>query len=514
MDFDNFDNSVKGYYVHGKKLGEGGFGVVRMATHLITRQKVAIKIINKVKVGKDLFRVKTEIEALKILQHDNIAKLLQVIEDSINIYLVMEYCSGGELFDYLLSKRHLSETESRRFIISLLNVLSYVHGKGFAHRDIKPENILLDEKSNIKLIDFGLAANSGSAGSLECLSTCCGSPAYVAPELLEGRKYSGPAVDVWSTGVLLYTILTGNLPFNDNNTKALYRKIKAGDFTMPLFFNRNLKDLLRKMLATDPKMRITIPQIMEHPWIKPYRMKIEPKVENSTNEIQVNDQILLKCAALLVNDDLNDIRNKIIKNYGYETATYWLTYFNPEQFKDLEILSRKEMINRRRSRSSSELTSPYVSDLLRKRKEVKYGENVDPTASKFANTDMKVKVQTRLFHPPTNSIRKPAIVRNLFPTVGTSENPSNRKILVSKDPNVDTPTKFSSIESPKPPLPEVTPTKNFTIRCSLNSMNIVAVAFELELMVCRQTGLIGIFHQRLRGNSWDYFKLCEELLKI
>ncbi|KAI1291902.1 Maternal embryonic leucine zipper kinase [Halotydeus destructor] len=202
-----------GYYFHNKKLGEGGFSKVRLATHIATGEKVAIKCMEKLKLGNDLFRVKTEIHALKNLQHNNIAKLYQVIETDKSIYLVLEYCSGGELFDYIVAKQRLSENESRGIMRSLIQCLAYIHEKGYAHRDLKPENILFDSNHNVKLIDFGLAAHPSDSAALSHLETCCGSPAYAAPELIAGHKYSGPAVDVWSAGILLYALLVGQLPF-------------------------------------------------------------------------------------------------------------------------------------------------------------------------------------------------------------------------------------------------------------------------------------------------------------
>ncbi|OTF72662.1 hypothetical protein BLA29_010648 [Euroglyphus maynei] len=164
---------------------------------------------------------------MKNLCHENIVKLLQYEENDDFIYIIMEYCAGGELFDHLLSKR-LLESECKRIFTSLINVLYYIHSKGIAHRDIKPENILFDDRMNVKLIDFGLCACSDTNpyATLDCLSTACGSPAYVAPELLQGCRYSGPPVDVWSTGVLLYVLLTGTLPFDSENRAKLYNTIK------------------------------------------------------------------------------------------------------------------------------------------------------------------------------------------------------------------------------------------------------------------------------------------------
>lgn len=151
----------------------------------------------------------------------------------LNSYFVLflQYCSGGELFEYLVARKQLNEWEAKKIFKQLVQVLGYVHSKGFAHRDIKPENILIDDQGNIKLIDFGLAANSQTKPSgLNMLSTWCGSPAYVAPELLKNELYYGPAVDVWSSGVVLYALLAGKLPFSDSNNSQMYKLIKVSYF--------------------------------------------------------------------------------------------------------------------------------------------------------------------------------------------------------------------------------------------------------------------------------------------
>lgn len=240
---------------------------MRLATHTATGMKVAIKCMEKEKLGADLFRVKTEITALKCLQHDNIAKLYQVIENEKHIYLVLEYCSGGELFDYIVQKSRLSEQESKQIMRALIRCLAYCHMNGYAHRDLKPENILFDSEHKIKLIDFGLAAHPSNSSKLQQLTTCCGSPAYAAPELISGHTYSGPAVDVWSAGVLLYALVVGQLPFDDENITALYKKIKAGAFFMPVWLSVSCRALIRGMLKVDPKRRLTMGELLRNDWI-------------------------------------------------------------------------------------------------------------------------------------------------------------------------------------------------------------------------------------------------------
>lgn len=271
------------YYMHNKKLGEGGFAKVKLGTHLATNQPVAIKCIDKSKVGSELPRIYNEVECLNKLQHKNIARLMDVFESDTTIYLVLEYCSGGELFDYIVSKSRLEEDESALIINDLMRVLEFIHLHGFAHRDLKPENVLFDDKHSIKLIDFGLAANCSSkfkGQSLDQLRTCCGSVTYAAPELISGKAYSGPAVDVWSAGVMLYALLVGQLPFNDTSIPKLYQQIQGGIKTLPSHLSPGASDLIRRMLTVDPPRRITVPEVLFHPWIK---SRVPPKFAQPNN---------------------------------------------------------------------------------------------------------------------------------------------------------------------------------------------------------------------------------------
>ncbi|XP_030325901.1 maternal embryonic leucine zipper kinase isoform X4 [Strigops habroptila] len=225
----------------------GGFAKVKLGRHLLTGEKVAIKIMDKLALGDDLPRVKTEIDAMKNLSHQHICQLYHVIETSKKIFMVLEYCPGGELFDYIISKDHLSEEEARVFFRQIVSAIAYVHSQGYAHRDLKPENLLIDEEHNLKLIDFGLCAKP--KGGLDYhLNTCCGSPAYAAPELIQGKAYIGSEADIWSMGVLLYALLCGYLPFDDDNVMAVYRKIMRGKYSVPKWLSPSSMLLLNQML--------------------------------------------------------------------------------------------------------------------------------------------------------------------------------------------------------------------------------------------------------------------------
>ncbi|XP_051633585.1 maternal embryonic leucine zipper kinase isoform X4 [Manacus candei] len=256
---------LKYYELHGT-VGTGGFAKVKLARHRLTGEKVAIKIMDKLALQDDLPRVKLEIDAMKDLSHQHICRLYHVIETPQKIFMVLEYCPGGELFDYIISKDRLSEEEARVFFRQVVSAIAYVHSQGYAHRDLKPENLLIDEEHNLKLIDFGLCAKP--KGGLDYhLNTCCGSPAYAAPELIQGKAYIGSEADIWSMGVLLYALLCGFLPFDDDNVMAVYRKILRGKYSIPKWLSPSSTLLLDQMLQVDPKKRITVKHLLSHPWL-------------------------------------------------------------------------------------------------------------------------------------------------------------------------------------------------------------------------------------------------------
>jgi serine/threonine protein kinase len=254
-----------GQFVIGKSLGEGTFGKVKLGTHILTGEKVAIKILEKVKIldEGDKIRVDREIRILKSMMHYNIIKIYSVIETPTTIYLIMEYASGGELFDYIVLKKRLQESEACKFFHQIINAIEYLHKLGIVHRDLKPENLLLDHKKDVKMVDFGLS-NTYKQGDL--LKTPCGSPCYAAPEMVMGKKYSGLLVDIWSSGIILFAMLCGFLPFDDANNDVLYKKIAEGRYSVPGFLSEPAKDIIKRILTTDPLKRFNIQQIREHAW--------------------------------------------------------------------------------------------------------------------------------------------------------------------------------------------------------------------------------------------------------
>ncbi|XP_037621832.1 maternal embryonic leucine zipper kinase isoform X1 [Sebastes umbrosus] len=323
------------YYEVYETIGSGGFAKVKLGRHLLTGEKVAIKIMNKKDLGDDLPRVKVEIEAMKNLSHQHVCRLYQVIETSTQIFMVLEYCPGGELFDYIISKDRLSEEETRVFFRQIVSAMAYVHSQGYAHRDLKPENLLIDENHNLKLIDFGLCAKPKGGLGYE-LMTCCGSPAYAAPELIQGRAYIGSEADVWSMGVLLFALLCGYLPFDDDNCMVLYRKITRGKYDNPQWLSPGSVLLLNQMMQVDPKRRLTVRQLLDHPWaMLDYNIPVEWHSrqqlghidEDCITEMAVNMKRSRWSTTALVNE----------WQYDQTTATYLLLLSKKQRGKPVRL---------------------------------------------------------------------------------------------------------------------------------------------------------------------------------
>uniref|UniRef100_A0A672L8L0 BR serine/threonine kinase 2 n=1 Tax=Sinocyclocheilus grahami TaxID=75366 RepID=A0A672L8L0_SINGR len=245
-----------GPYRLEKTLGKGQTGLVKLGIHCVTCQKVAIKIVNREKLSESvLMKVEREIAILKLIEHPHVLKLHDVYENKKYLYLVLEHVSGGELFDYLVKKGRLTPKEARKFFRQIISALDFCHSHSICHRDLKPENLLLDEKNNIRIADFGMASLQVGESLLE---TSCGSPHYACPEVIRGEKYDGRKADVWSCGVILFALLVGALPFDDDNLRNLLEKVKLGVFHMPHFIPPDCQNLLRGMIEVDATKRFTV----------------------------------------------------------------------------------------------------------------------------------------------------------------------------------------------------------------------------------------------------------------
>ncbi|XP_059303637.1 serine/threonine protein kinase OSK1-like [Lycium ferocissimum] len=317
-----------GNYRVGKTLGHGSFGKVKIAEHLLTGHKVAIKILNrrKMKTPDMEEKLRREIKICRLFVHPHVIRLYEVIETSTDIYVVMEYVKSGELFDYIVEKGRLQEEEARHFFQQIIAGVEYCHRNRVVHRDLKPENLLLDARRNVKIADFGLS-NIMRDGHF--LKTSCGSPNYAAPEVVSGKLYAGPEVDVWSCGVILYALLCGTLPFDDENIPNLFKKIKGGLYTLPSHLSPLARDLIPRMLIVDPMKRISISDIRQHQWFKIHlpRYLAVPPPDATQHLKKLDEEIVQRVTRTgFDRDQLLESLQKRIQDDA--TVAYYLLYDN------------------------------------------------------------------------------------------------------------------------------------------------------------------------------------------
>uniref|UniRef100_A0A5B6Z2B7 non-specific serine/threonine protein kinase n=1 Tax=Davidia involucrata TaxID=16924 RepID=A0A5B6Z2B7_DAVIN len=259
-----------GKYELGRTLGEGTFAKVKFARNVETGENVAIKILDKGKVLKHKMfgQIKREISTMKLIRHPNVIRMCEVMASKTKIYIVLEFVTGGELFDKIASKGRLKEDEARKYFQQLINAVDYCHSRGVFHRDLKPENLLLDANGVLKVSDFGLSALPQQVREDGLLHTTCGTPNYVAPEVIGNKGYDGAKADLWSCGVILFVLMAGYLPFEESNLIALYKKIYKADFSCPPWFSSSAKKLIKRILDPNPLTRITIAEVIENEWFK------------------------------------------------------------------------------------------------------------------------------------------------------------------------------------------------------------------------------------------------------
>ena len=334
-----------GSYVLGKSIGEGTFGKVKVGKHIHTGEKVAIKILDKSKMveEEDINRVQKEILILKKLKHKNIIQLYEIIQTKKNIYLIMDFAEGGELFDYISMKKRLPEIEACKFLQEIINGLEYLHQQNYVHRDLKPENLLLDYKKSVKISDFGL---SSFYSNDKLLTTPCGTPSYAPPEMLKGEEYHGLFSDIWSCGIILYAMLVGYLPFSEENDDIVCQKIIQGYFEIPDFVSPLAADLIRRILNIDPVKRYDLDQIKSHSWFRIQTPNICPGIIIGYHNLPIDTYILSKLSDYSF--VVEAARDNLINNkFNQATATYYLMLrkFIREGAKSISDQSSQTFLN-------------------------------------------------------------------------------------------------------------------------------------------------------------------------
>ncbi|XP_078675679.1 serine/threonine-protein kinase MARK1-like isoform X15 [Branchiostoma floridae x Branchiostoma belcheri] len=448
-----------------KTIGKGNFAKVKLARHVPTGKEVAIKIIDKTQLNpSSLQKLFREVRIMKMLNHPNIVKLFEVIETEKTLYLVMEYASGGEVFDYLVAHGRMKEKEARAKFRQIVSAVQYCHQKRVVHRDLKAENLLLDSDMNIKIADFGFS-NEFTPGNK--LDTFCGSPPYAAPELFQGKKYDGPEVDVWSLGVILYTLVSGSLPFDGQNLKELRERVLRGKYRIPFYMSTDCENLLKRFLVLNPLKRGSLEAIMRDRWmnvgyddddLKPYR---EPDPDWSDPK---RIELLLS-----MNYSRKDIEDSLkSQKYDEIMATYLLLGYKTSELEGTDSRSGSSLSLQapsRPSRPSSDLNtaakdSPsHATKVVRsvstnqKQRRISHGKssgreqtkiptsksaNSTSSYSKRHNVENDVKENASPMNKKSSSgavggKESPSVTNRSISTPGS--NPTNRKKSATPKPN-------------------------------------------------------------------------------
>ncbi|XP_051478480.1 MAP/microtubule affinity-regulating kinase 3 isoform X9 [Apus apus] len=424
-----------------KTIGKGNFAKVKLARHILTGREVAIKIIDKTQLNptslQKLFR---EVRIMKILNHPNIVKLFEVIETEKTLYLIMEYASGGEVFDYLVAHGRMKEKEARAKFRQIVSAVQYCHQKHIVHRDLKAENLLLDADMNIKIADFGFS-NEFTVGNK--LDTFCGSPPYAAPELFQGKKYDGPEVDVWSLGVILYTLVSGSLPFDGQNLKELRERVLRGKYRIPFYMSTDCENLLKRFLVLNPTKRGTLEQIMKDRWINAGHEEdeLKPFVEP---ELDISDQkrIDIMVGMGYSQEEIQESLSKM--KYDEITATYLLLGRKSSEL-DASDSSSSSNLSLAKVRPSSDLNnstgqSPHHKvqrSISSSQKQRRYSDHAGPSIpsvvaypkrSQTSTTDSDLKEEGVPSRKSSSSAVAGRGIAPASPMLGNASNPNKADI--------------------------------------------------------------------------------------
>ncbi|XP_043085435.1 MAP/microtubule affinity-regulating kinase 3a isoform X2 [Puntigrus tetrazona] len=432
-----------------KTIGKGNFAKVKLARHILTGSEVAIKIIDKTQLNPtSLQKLSREVTIMKNLNHPNIVKLFEVIETEKTLFLVMEYASGGEVFDYLVAHGRMKEKEARAKFRQIVSAVQYCHQKHIVHRDLKAENLLLDADMNIKIADFGFS-NEFMVGNK--LDTFCGSPPYAAPELFQGKKYDGPEVDVWSLGVILYTLVSGSLPFDGQNLKELRERVLRGKYRIPFYMSTDCENLLKRFLVLNPAKRGTLEQIMKERWInagfeddelKPF---LEPEADISDQK-RIDVIVGMGFSREKIQESLSKM------NYDEITAIYLL--LGRKTNEEVSESSSNSNLSVAKTRPTSEMNGQSPSHLKVQRsvsssdsrKSRRHSEQVGVVANSALSNSKKtvpVTADGDVKQEGGVTARKPPTHSPPSPLLGNANNPNKTEIPDRKRGNSITPNNNS-----------------------------------------------------------------------
>ncbi|NWZ16095.1 SNRK kinase, partial [Agelaius phoeniceus] len=320
---------IAGLYDLERTLGKGHFAVVKLARHVFTGQRVAVKVIDKSKLaGEAAGQLLQEVRCMKLVQHPNVVRLYEVIDTHAKLYLILELGDGGDMFDHIM--RHeggLAEPRAKHYFAQIVHAISYCHKLHVVHRDLKPENVVFfQEQGVVKLTDFGFS-NRFQPGKM--LTTSCGSLAYSAPEILLGDEYDAPAVDIWSLGVILYMLVCGHPPFQEANDSETLTMIMDCRYTVPPHVSAQCADLISRMLQRDPKQRASLEQIEGHAWLQgvdpsPASRSLLPLTSHKRVSEEEHEIILqaMVCGNIADRDTIQEALEA--DRYNHITATYFL----------------------------------------------------------------------------------------------------------------------------------------------------------------------------------------------
>ena len=424
--------SEVGNYKFIKKIGSGSFACVWLAIHKITEIKVAIKIVPKksIEPGDSKNRFNREVSLLKQISHPFIAEFFEMVETDDYYFLVMEYVENGNMLDMINSNGRINEPQARRYFSQIICILEYLHKEKFvAHRDLKAENVLIDKYGNIRIIDFGLS-NVFSKNNPQ-LSTACGSPAYAAPEMVKGQPYTN-AADIWSAGILLYSMVAGKLPFDDPDTQRLLQKVVYTEVHYPPFFSSPLIDLLSKILIKDPENRLTLNGIKNHVWFShsEYISLLQLKLKENHITSSIDKDIVDRIAKLGL--DTKGLYESIMTNDFTEITAVYKMFCRKKMTEDMKDLMQKLYNNCYIQSPSIKFAYTFNQPTVIKRTDENSGQQNScfkvsgRRQSQFVTTPLQTQMQEMIqggFYPSKSISIKPNDIKNNS-TVQTVENNS------------------------------------------------------------------------------------------